>query len=131
MLVHGWKDNLASFDRLIPHLLPALEDKYYFLAIDLPGHGFSSHFPPGMTYQVPDCFLLFARIFRHYKWKKPVNYIGHSFGAILGFIYSATNPGFIDRYVRYINKVLVQLFFVQLVSILGGIGCFNSDSNRF
>ena len=41
--MHGYMDNAGTFDRLIP-LLP---DKFYVVAIDLPGHGFSSHVPYG------------------------------------------------------------------------------------
>jgi len=41
--MHGYMDNAGTFDRLIP-LLP---DQFYVVAIDLPGHGFSSHVPYG------------------------------------------------------------------------------------
>ena len=40
----GWLDNAGSFDRLIPLItVPSL----HLVAIDLPGHGLSSHRPPG------------------------------------------------------------------------------------
>ena len=40
----GWLDNAGSFDGLIPLLsLPSP----HVVAIDLPGHGLSSHRPPG------------------------------------------------------------------------------------
>uniref|UniRef100_A0A6P4EI86 Uncharacterized protein LOC108041320 n=1 Tax=Drosophila rhopaloa TaxID=1041015 RepID=A0A6P4EI86_DRORH len=45
--IHGWLDNLGSFDRLIP-LLP---DYIGVLCIDLPGHGRSSHLQSGMNYK--------------------------------------------------------------------------------
>jgi pimeloyl-ACP methyl ester carboxylesterase len=89
---------LATFDSLIPLILPSLQEEYFFLAIDLPGHGFSSHFPPGMIYQVPDILVLISRIIKHYNWSN-INYMGHSLGAILGFIFTGTNPGVIERYV--------------------------------
>lgn len=45
---HGWQDNAGTFDRLIP-LLPKTISVW---AIDLPGHGKSSHFPTGMQYHI-------------------------------------------------------------------------------
>lgn len=44
--IHGWQDNAGTWDRLIP-LLPG---NIPVLAIDLPGHGLSSHYPPGQFY---------------------------------------------------------------------------------
>lgn len=41
--IHGWMDCAGSFDRLIP----MLDDRFYIVAIDLPGHGFSTHLPLG------------------------------------------------------------------------------------
>ncbi|CAG7817538.1 unnamed protein product [Allacma fusca] len=42
--LHGWTDNAGTFDRLAPLLPKSL----YFVAIDLPGHGRSSHHPEGL-----------------------------------------------------------------------------------
>ncbi|KAG6800186.1 serine hydrolase isoform X3 [Apis mellifera caucasica] len=46
--IHGWQDNAGTFDKLIP-LLPS---NVAILAIDLPGHGLSSHLPSGQFYYV-------------------------------------------------------------------------------
>jgi pimeloyl-ACP methyl ester carboxylesterase len=48
--MHGYMDNAGTWDRLIP-LLP---DQFYIVAIDLPGHGFSSHVPYGES----ECLIL-------------------------------------------------------------------------
>merc|ERR1719510_1131680 len=45
--LHGWLDNCGSFDTLLPYF-PKTQR---IIAIDLPGHGFSSHFPPGILYK--------------------------------------------------------------------------------
>lgn len=45
LAIHGWQDNAGTFDRLLP-LLPQCIP---ILAIDLPGHGLSSHYPTGMV----------------------------------------------------------------------------------
>lgn len=44
--LHGWLDNCGSFDTLIPYF-PA---HHRVIAIDIPGHGLSSHMPPGKKY---------------------------------------------------------------------------------
>ncbi|CAG7727695.1 unnamed protein product, partial [Allacma fusca] len=53
--LHGWKVNWgsleASFDKIVPILVDGLPN-YQFLCIDYPGHGFSSHYPRGMLYQM-------------------------------------------------------------------------------
>ncbi|KAF4532370.1 hypothetical protein B566_EDAN003674 [Ephemera danica] len=43
--MHGWQDNAATFDPLLAMLPSSLS----VLAIDVPGHGFSSHYPPEYT----------------------------------------------------------------------------------
>lgn len=44
--LHGWMDNAGTFDRLAPLLSPSI----YFVAVELPGHGLSSHLPAGVPY---------------------------------------------------------------------------------
>lgn len=46
LALHGWQDNAGTWERLIPFLLPDVS----VLAIDLPGHGLSSHYPAGQMY---------------------------------------------------------------------------------
>ena len=47
--LHGWLDNSGTFQTLAPFFA---KNKKRLLAIDLPGHGYSSHYGPG------DKFLL-------------------------------------------------------------------------
>ncbi|MBS1255381.1 MAG: Tropinesterase [Deltaproteobacteria bacterium] len=49
---HGWLDNAATFDNLAP-LLPELR----LLSIDLAGHGYSDHRPPGSAYYFIDMVM--------------------------------------------------------------------------
>ncbi|KAG7203804.1 hypothetical protein KM043_013820 [Ampulex compressa] len=44
LMVHGILDNAGTFNNLL-ELLP---NGYQYICIDLPGHGLSSHFPPGL-----------------------------------------------------------------------------------
>lgn len=81
--MHGWQDNAASFDALVPLLkdIPVL-------AIDLPGHGLSSWLPPGFQYTESVYLLLIKRIQRYFGWKK-VKLMMHSLSAMTAYWYAA------------------------------------------
>jgi pimeloyl-ACP methyl ester carboxylesterase len=86
--MHGWLDNAATFDPLM-QLLP---EHLSFLVIDLPGHGFSSHYPRGSMYHYTEDLLTIRHIInRHFKWKN-VTLMGHSMGSMLSFMYAAFYP---------------------------------------
>lgn len=87
ILVHGWQDNAGSFDALIP-LLPL---QYSYLAIDLPGHGLSSHLPNGSFYHQNDMASILEEIRTHFKWKR-LSIIGHSMGGVIAFMYALLFP---------------------------------------
>ncbi|KAF2880288.1 hypothetical protein ILUMI_25884 [Ignelater luminosus] len=91
LALHGWQDNCGTFDRLIPYLPPDLG----VLAIDLPGHGLSSHLPPGMGYYALEIVLLIQRIREYFKWPK-VSILGHSIGAMYGYAYTLLYPKIVD-----------------------------------
>lgn len=87
VMLHGWLDNAGTFDTLIP-LLPS---DFSYLAIDLPGHGFSSHLPEGCFYHTEDFVLILENIRQKYKWDK-ISLIAHSMGATVSFIYASAFP---------------------------------------
>ncbi|EDW03461.1 GH11247 [Drosophila grimshawi] len=96
LALHGWQDNCGSFDRLCP-LLPA---DYSVLAIDLPGHGHSSHYPQGMQYFIFwDGISLIRRIVRKYNWKNVI-LLGHSLGGALTFMYAASFPDEVSKLIN-------------------------------
>ncbi|XP_030080899.1 probable serine hydrolase [Drosophila hydei] len=98
LAIHGWLDNLGTFDTLIP-LLP---DYLGVLCIDLPGHGCSSRLPPGMQYNTAEYALIIARVMKEYKWPK-VSLMGHSLGGALCFIYAALAPHTVDLVIALDN----------------------------
>jgi pimeloyl-ACP methyl ester carboxylesterase len=57
--IHGWLDNANSFLGLAASLPPDVR----FVAIDLPGHGFSSHLPAGCEYFFMEWVIYIARPF--------------------------------------------------------------------
>ncbi|RZF42462.1 hypothetical protein LSTR_LSTR013226 [Laodelphax striatellus] len=88
LVLHGWQDNAASFDRLAP-LLP---HHISLLCIDMIGHGRSSHFPKGnMYYFFWDAVVMVRRIVKHFDWQK-VSILGHSRGGSIGYMYTAFYP---------------------------------------
>ncbi|XP_030570542.1 serine hydrolase-like protein [Drosophila novamexicana] len=91
LAIHGWLDNLGTFDRLIP-LLP---DYLGVLCIDLPGHGCSAWLPAGMHYSTAEFILIITRVMKEYKWSK-VSLMGHSLGGVLCYIYTALAPHTVD-----------------------------------
>jgi len=92
--LHGWLDNAATFDRIAP-LLPS---GYRFVCIDHPGHGRSSHYPPGIYYKMSDSFTFIHMVIEHMKWDKCC-IIGHSLGGGMGSWYSALFPDIVEKLV--------------------------------
>ncbi|XP_046416905.1 serine hydrolase-like protein [Neodiprion fabricii] len=87
LMVHGLLDNAGSFDRLIPFL----PFDYYFVCIDLPGHGLSSHFPAGLPLDYLNHVLALRRVLDSLKWSNCI-YIGHSLGATMGLMFTSIYP---------------------------------------
>ncbi|XP_069683834.1 probable serine hydrolase isoform X2 [Periplaneta americana] len=94
LCLHGYQDNAGTWDRLAP-LLP---QDISLLAVDLPGHGLSSQAPLGAAYHVLDFILTIRRIANYYGWER-FSLLGHSFGSILSFLYSAIFPEHVEKYV--------------------------------
>ncbi|GJQ69862.1 hypothetical protein Trydic_g22410 [Trypoxylus dichotomus] len=93
--IHGLIDNAGTYDALIP-LLPR---NFYYLCIDLPGHGFSSHFPSGL----PVFFLHFIYAIKYvteYFEREKYVLLGHSFGGRLAV-------HFAQLYPRTVSKIAI------------------------
>ncbi|MDX1588623.1 MAG: alpha/beta hydrolase [Oleiphilaceae bacterium] len=85
--LHGWLDNAASFTRLGP----LLGQHYRVIALDLSGHGYSSHRPPGGDYGIPGYVVDLAQFMeRYFPDGAPV--LGHSLGGIVASLLAATQP---------------------------------------
>ena len=131
LCLHGWLDNACSFDGLAP-LLP--NDKYQFLAIDLPGHGFSSHYPPGMTYRFSDTFTTLRYVKEHLSLDK-FTLMGHSMGAAVSIWYASI---FTEDVEKIISLDLVNVGPITLEkhpkksksSILSGVETFKKLHGR-
>lgn len=92
--LHGWLDNAGSFDTLIPQLPSNIS----YLALDLPGHGLSSHLPKGCFYHMADWIAILEEIRIKYKWDK-LSLMGHSIGAMVCFLFASLYPTRVDLVV--------------------------------
>lgn len=129
--LHGWLDNACSFDGLAP-ILP--NEQFNFVAVDLPGHGFSSHFPAGMTYRFSDSFTAIRYVKEHFDFEK-FTLIGHSMGAAVAIWYASI---FSDEVNKLISLDLVNVGPITLEkhvkraksSILTGVDTFKKLHGR-
>ncbi|XP_049901430.1 serine hydrolase-like protein isoform X3 [Epinephelus moara] len=94
LCLHGWLDNCGTFKTLIP-LLPK-ECRY--VAVDLAGHGLSSHLPLGVLYGVTTHMVHVRRIVEGLQWKK-FSIMGHSMGGNIAGMFSALYPEMVDAVI--------------------------------
>ncbi|XP_041822719.1 serine hydrolase-like protein [Chelmon rostratus] len=94
LCLHGWADNCGSFNTLIP-LLPK---EYRYVAVDLAGHGLSSHRPPGVFYSFLAYVADIRRVVEGLRWTK-FSIIGHSMGGNIAGMFSALYPEMVDAIV--------------------------------
>lgn len=90
--IHGWLDNSASFSNLSPLLNNPV------FAIDLPGHGKSSHLPDGNWYHFIDYAEKFHEVVSKLKLNKFI-LLGHSMGAAISVIYSSIFPEKVSKLI--------------------------------
>ncbi|MFI4962525.1 MAG: alpha/beta fold hydrolase [Legionellales bacterium] len=90
LALHGWMDNANSFDGLAAILL----NHYYVIAIDLPGHGHSSHLPLSSHYHFTDAICVVVQVIRALQLDK-VHLLGHSMGACLGSLIGGVAPEYL------------------------------------
>ncbi len=93
LALHGWLDNAASFDALAP-LVPGLR----IVALDLPGHGLSSHAPPGFLYPFVDLVAAAYWVGERMGWPR-FGLMGHSLGASVCAVLAGTMPERVARLV--------------------------------
>lgn len=98
--LHGWLDNCASFQPLIPHLLEHknIQNKLHIVAFDYSGVGFSSHRPVGTEYNQMGHIFDIKRVIEQLNWES-YSIIGHSMGGNLGFLYSCIFPNEVQSLV--------------------------------
>ncbi|KAK5649160.1 hypothetical protein RI129_004052 [Pyrocoelia pectoralis] len=94
LVLHGRFDNVESFAELIP-LLP---QSYRYVAIDLPGHGKSSHFPKNIDCTYWD-FIVAIRLVVRFVKEDTIILLGHSFGGGLLLTYTQLYPQDVSKLI--------------------------------
>ena len=83
LALHGWLDNAASFDALAPRL-----EGYRVIAVDLPGHGRSSHRSADGSYNIWDDLPDLVALVREFGLER-YGLLGHSRGAVIATLMAA------------------------------------------
>ncbi|WP_196137698.1 alpha/beta fold hydrolase [Aliikangiella sp. G2MR2-5] len=91
--LHGWLDNLATFQKLA-ECMPELR----IVAVDFPGHGHSAHLEEGLAYHFYDGIYLISDLAKHFKQKK-IKLLGHSMGAAISSVFAASQPELVSGLV--------------------------------
>jgi pimeloyl-ACP methyl ester carboxylesterase len=93
LALHGWLDNAATYDLLAP-MLPGCR----IVALDLPGHGHSTHAPAGAVYPFIDYVAAVHAVLATLGWERCA-LMGHSLGAGVCAVLAGTIPARIERLV--------------------------------
>lgn len=94
LVTHGILDNAGSFDKLIP-LLPK---SFYYICIDFPSHGRSSHYPPLFPLHDTNILIVYRLVLDYFNRGKYI-LLGHSYGG-------GTGNGFARMYPEYVEKII-------------------------
>ncbi|WP_028304085.1 alpha/beta hydrolase [Oceanospirillum maris] len=94
LAMHGWLDNCQSFSQIAPLLAEACDLDIW--AVDLVGHGHSSHRPKGSYYHIWDNVIDMALLMDAQGWEQ-VDLLGHSMGAGVATLMAGAIPDRIRR----------------------------------
>ncbi len=84
--LHGWLDNAASFDRMLPFM-----ENLQVVALDLAGHGRSSHRSVDSSYDIWIDIAEVVSVADQMGWER-FALLGHSRGAIISGLIAGTFP---------------------------------------
>ena len=94
LMLHGFLDNAASFDPLIPFFPQDMT----LLAIDLPGHGFSDHYSEKNSYHHFSLVFDVIEVLRYLSWEQTV-LVGHSMGGLIAIHIAGMLPNIICKLI--------------------------------
>lgn len=94
LAIHGFSDNASTFD----HLIPLLPKGFYYVSLDLPSHGRSSHFPSGVVIDFFTCLREIRRVLIQLKWTQCI-LLAHSAGGHFCLFIAALYPEIIKKVI--------------------------------
>lgn len=94
LALHGWQDNAGSFDTLA-HLLPV---NTRLVCLEFCGHGYSSHYHPGMFLSLYDHIYHVKLVIDFFKWEE-VTLMGHSMGGQIALFVASIFPDKIHKLI--------------------------------
>lgn len=94
LALHGWLDNAASFDGLVP----LLGDGLCVAAVDLPGHGKSQWRQAADSYHFIDWVDVVLEVAEGLGWER-FSILGHSMGAAIASLVAPVAPESVERMV--------------------------------
>ncbi len=94
LAIHGWLDNANTFDKIAP----LLSQTHYVVAIDLAGHGLSSHKALNTDYYIWDYAIDVLHCMDALHWKN-CTLIAHSLGTGVATIVAGAFPNRIEKLV--------------------------------
>ncbi len=103
LCLHGWLDNAASFIPLADHL-----QNFDLLALDLAGHGLSSHRPEHSRYYLSEYLYDLGEALDGLGWDS-CHMIGHSLGGSLASCFAAASSKRVKRLVLLDSVGVVSL----------------------
>lgn len=98
LALHGWLDNAASFAPMAPFLAG-----YDLVALDLPGHGQSFHYPVDAEYSLFSTLLDVLAAADALGWTR-FTLLGHSMGGAIASLLASAAPERIER-LRLIEAI--------------------------
>lgn len=105
LLIHGWS---SSWYALSP-LLPLLSERFYCVAVDLPGYGESP--PLAQRASIPAYADLLADLVRQISPAIPAVILGHSMGGMIALTMGLRHPEVIERLVLLCPTISGKLSF--------------------
>ncbi|WP_447957537.1 alpha/beta fold hydrolase [Vreelandella sp. EE7] len=110
LALHGWLDNAASFTRLAPLLVRALDIR--IVAIDFRGHGHSAHGPANADYALWDYTFDVLDVLDELGLER-ATLLAHSMGAAVSCVLAAALP-------ERVEKLL----------LIDGLGALNTEARE-
>lgn len=95
LLLHGWLDQGAAFERVAAPLAAA---GWQVVAPDHRGHGRSAHVPAGTSYHFTD-YIVDVDALVHHLGRPPAVLMGHSMGGTLASLYAGLRPDGIEHVI--------------------------------